>query len=105
MLARPAGSAFLQRQHIACFAAQTALEHPRQAGAQFGVFQFGVARIDIVGKLALLGQVVPEILESGNDIGAVQTEPLPDGLRQRLGIRQGRFVILVLGRDALSAFP
>jgi hypothetical protein len=43
-----------------------------------------VARIDIGGQLAFLGQVMPEILEGGNDIGLVQIQLLRDARDQRL---------------------
>ena len=105
MFADPATQAAFHRQHITDFAAQPALEHPGQAGAQFRVIQLGIARIDIVGELAFRRQVMPEILESGNDIGSIQTQFLGNGAGKRFGIGQDRLVILVLGGDALAVFP
>ena len=105
MLAQPAMDAHLHRQHIADRRGRAALEHPRQTGAQFRIFQLGIARVHIGGQRAFLRQVMPEVFIGGNGVAFVQ--PQRGGHRRDQGacIVHGGIVIGFFRRDAVGGLP
>ena len=88
----------LHRHDVARRGIEAALEHLGHAGPGFRIGQFGIRRIDVVGKLGFLHQPLGRVLVRGIDGVAAEPEILGDGAQQRLGVLGfGRRLLMLAG--------
>ena len=95
----------LQRQCVASYLVQSALEQPAQALAFQRVLELAVEHVDVFRQGTLFPQVVIDIFETGLDGAALHAQVAPQHFQETQGVFRAERIVVLFARQPARVLP